>query len=217
MNSFMVVMATPELRGVALCLLCFERLESVDQLFLQLGRERLLFIDLVDQLLVLVLHIAEKPFGKRLDLAQGNVLHLLFARGKQEDHLLVHFQRLTERLLQQLHQPVAEVEQILCRLVELGAELGENAHLTVLREIHSQRAGDLLHRLCLSGAADTRYRQSDVDRGAHTGVEELCLKEDLTVGDRDDVGGDISGYVSRLCFDDRQSRDRTAAVLIVKP
>src|SRR5919204_115176 len=51
-------------------------------------------------------------------------------------------------------------------LVELGAELGEGLEIAVLREIESQLAGHLLHRLRLRVPTDPRDRDPDVDRRA---------------------------------------------------
>ena len=47
-----------------------------------------------------------------------------------------------------------------------------------------------LHRLGLRVTAHARHRDAGVDRGADTRVEQVRLEEDLTVGDRDHVGGD---------------------------
>ena len=48
-------------------------------------------------------------------------------------------------------------------------------------------------------------------------MEQLGEQEDLAVGDGDDVGGDVGGYVARLGFDDGQCRDGTAAMRGVQP
>ena len=78
-------------------------------------------------------------------------------------------------------------------------------------------AGDLLHRLGLGGRADARDRDADVQRGPLAGVEQVGLEEDLAVGDRDDVGRDVGRHVAGLGLDDRQRRQRAAAVLVVQP
>ena len=44
-------------------------------------------------------------------------------------------------------------------------------------------------------------------------MEKLGLEEDLTVRDGDNVGRDISGYVARLCLNDRKRRNGSAAEL----
>ena len=77
-------------------------------------------------------------------------------------------------------------------------------------------AGDLLHRLGLGGRADARHRDADVQGGPLAGVEQVGLEEDLAVGDRDDVGRDVGRHVVGLRLDDRQGRQRAAAVLLVE-
>ena len=100
------------------------------------------------------------------------------------------------------------------RRVEVArAELRERLQLAVTAPGPAQRAGDLLHRLALRRTAHARHRDADVDRRADTGVEQVGLEEDLAVGDRDDVRRDVGRDVVRLRLDDRQRRDRAAAVL----
>ena len=55
---------------------------------------------------------------------------------------------------------------------------------------------------------DARHRNTSVDRGTNTGVEEICLKEDLAIGNRNHVGWNKRRNVARLRFDDRQRGER---------
>ena len=75
--------------------------------------------------------------------------------------------------------------------VQVGAELGKGSDLTVLGQEELERTSNLLHGLELSGGADTRHGQTDVDRRSDTLEEELGLQEDLAVGDGNDVGGNV--------------------------
>ena len=63
------------------------------------------------------------------------------AVGRREDDrdLLLDRERLILRLLQDLDQPLAAVELLLRRLVEVAAELRERRELAVLREVEPQR------------------------------------------------------------------------------
>ena len=45
-------------------------------------------------------------------------------------------------------------------------------------------------------------------------MEQLRLKEDLAVGDGDDVRGDVGGHIARLRLDDGQCRQAAAAQLV---
>ena len=96
--------------------------------------------------------------------------------------------------------------------VDIATELGERLEFTILSLGDLKGTGDLLHTLDLGVTADTRHGDTYVDGGANTLVEEACFEEYLTIGDRDDVGRDISGDVTGLSFDDGESSERTATL-----
>ena len=118
-------------------------------------------------------------------------------------------------LLEQLGEANTSAEELLGGSVQVGAELGKGGDLAVLGELELHGAGDLLHGLGLSGGADARHRQADVDGRSDALVEQLGLQEDLTVRDRDHVGRNIGGHVARLGLDDGQSGERAAAERLV--
>src|SRR5690606_37742682 len=99
------------------------------------------------------------------------------------------------------------------RFVQGRGKLGEGRQFTVL----SQRGTDITGRhredLGLIGPTYTGYRHTGVDRRADTGVEQVGLQEDLTVGDGDHVGRYEGGYVTGLGFDDRQRGQGTGLAL----
>jgi hypothetical protein len=67
--------------------------------------------------------------------------------GVDADHLIDHVHRGELSLLEELHHPVAAIEPLLGGGVEIGAELGEGLELAEAREVETQTAGHLLHRL----------------------------------------------------------------------
>lgn len=73
---------------------------------------------------------------------------------------------------------------------------------------------NLLHGLGLSGGSYTGDRETHVDGRSDTLVEQLSLQEDLSVGDGDHVGGNVSGYVTSLGLDDGQSCQGTTAKFV---
>ena len=83
--------------------------------------------------------------------------------GVDHDDLLLHLQRRELRLLQELGQPRAAVEQALRRGVEVGAELREGRHLAVLRELALDRPATFFIAL-VCAAEPTR----DTDRPTFT-------------------------------------------------
>lgn len=50
----------------------------------------------------------------------------------------------------------------------------------------------LFHGLGLSSTTDTGHRQTDVNSWANTLVEQFSFQEDLSIGNRDDIGRDVS-------------------------
>ena len=123
-------------------------------------------------------------------------------RNKQYD-LLRDRERMLQGLLQKLHQRTAVSELLLRVLIKIGRELGKHFHLTILREVDTDRTGCTLHRLCLRRTADTRYGKTYVDGRTASRTEQLALKENLTVCDGNNVGRNICGHVARLCLYDR--------------
>merc|ERR550519_3125849 len=85
------------------------------------------------------------------------------------------------------------------------------ADLSVLSQLELHGTGHLLHRLGLGSRSHTGHGQTDVDGGSDTFVEQLCLQEDLTVSDGDDIGGDVGGHVTSLGLDDGESSEGAAA------
>src|SRR5699024_10592984 len=56
----------------------------------------------------------------------------------------------------------------------------------------------LFHSTSLGSRTDTADRETDVDGRSNTLVEQLSFQEDLAVGNRNDVGGNISRHVTSL-------------------
>ena len=113
------------------------------------------------------------------------------------------------RLAEQVHEALATAEQPLRRSVQVGTEQGESGHFLVLRQVRFDTTSHLLHRFALSIATDAGNRQTCRDSGQLARVAQVCFQEDLAVGNRDDVGGDVSRHVAQEGFDDGQSRERT--------
>merc|ERR1719341_1587092 len=85
-----------------------------------------------------------------------------------------------------------------------------DGHGHVLSQLELHGTSDLLHGLGLSSRADTGHGQTDVDGGSDTLVEQLCLQEDLSVSDGNDIGGDVGRHVTGLSLNDGQSGEGAA-------
>ena len=116
-----------------------------------------------------------------------------FEKGK------INTKRLTVlSLLKQFSKTDTTAQQLLGGSVQIGTELGESSHLTILGKLKLHGAGHLLHGAGLSSRSDTGHGQTDVDGRSDTLVEELSLQEDLAVGNGNDVGRDVGRHVTSL-------------------
>ena len=100
-------------------------------------------------------------------------------------------QDISRQLDQKLGEALAAVQKSLGRRIEVGAELGEGGEFAILRQLSFDLAGDLFHRLDLRRRPHAADRQADIHRRADALEEEIGFKEDLSVGDGNDVGRNI--------------------------
>ena len=121
-----------------------------------------------------------------------HVVHVAVLDGPDHRHLHFDRHRVMLRLLEELDDALAAIDLGLRRRVELRAELGERRQLAELREVALELAGDLFHRPELRRRPDARHRDADRNRRPDALVEQVGFEEDLSVGDRDDVGRDVA-------------------------
>ena len=91
-------------------------------------------------------------------------------------------------------------------------ELGEGLQLTILRHVDFECSCHFLHTFDLCRTTHTAYGDTHVDGGTEALVEEVTLQVNLSVGDGDDVGGDVCRHVASLRLDDRQSGEGTTTL-----
>jgi len=118
-------------------------------------------------------------------------------------------------LLEEFSKLLTSVQELLSGSVEIRTELGEGSDFSVLGQLELEGTGDLLHGLDLGGGTDTGHRETDIDGGADTLVEELSLQEDLTISDRDHIGGNVGRHITGLGLNDWESGKGTIAVVLV--
>ena len=149
------------------------------------------------------LEILYTIYGKIGKQVTGNRVH--------DSHLILYRDRRVSILLKNLNDTGTLLKTALGIGIKIRSELCERLKLTVLRVKKLKRSRYLLHRLDLRVTADTGYRDTGVNRRTNARVEQLGLKEDLTVGDGDHVGGNIRRNVTRLGLNNGKCRQRTAA------
>jgi hypothetical protein len=192
-----------------------ERGDNVLDLGLKLLAEGTLVLELLEEARLVGAEVREELRLPLEDLGDGNVVEVTVDTSEDEGNHLVDGHGLVLLLLEELGETLTTVEGLLGGSVQVGTELGEGGHLTVLGQEELEGTSDLLHGLELGGGADTRHRQTDVDGGADTLVEELGLQEDLTVGDGNDVGGNVSGDITTLGLNDGKGGKRSTTELVV--
>src|SRR6185312_740183 len=192
-----------------------EIVEEARQLFLGIAAELALAADRLENPRLPRLELAQHRRLEAGHLRDVDLVEISPRAGEDRDHLLLDWHRRILRLLQELGEPRAARQEALRRRVEIAGELGEGRHLAVLREFEFDLASNLLHRLDLRRRADTAHREADIDGRTDAAIEEIGLEEDLSVGDRDDVGRDVGRDVARLGLDHRQRRERAGAELVI--
>src|SRR5450830_257013 len=122
-------------------------------------------------------------------------------------------QRAVLSLLEQFGHAGTAVELLAGGLVQVGSELREGSQFTVLGQVGTDTTGQILDQLGLGSTTDARHRDTGVDGGADTGVEQAGFQEDLAVGDRDHVGRNEGGHVTGLGFNHGERGQRTGLAL----
>src|SRR6202012_961768 len=82
--------------------------------------------------------------------------------------------------------------------------LGEGFHFPVKGLVQLEGTGYLFHGLDLGTTPYAAYRDTHVDGGPDTSVEQVGFQEDLSIRDGNYVGRNVRGYVPGLGLDHRQ-------------
>ena len=164
---------------------------------------------------VLGAQVGQVHFFELGDVGGGQLVEVSTDTSVQDAYLLGSGHGHELVLLEELGELLTTVELLLGGNIEIGSKLGEGSDLTVLGKLELEGTGDLLHGLDLGGGTDTRDGETDVNGGADTLEEELGLKENLTVGNGDNVGGDIGRHITSLGLNNGQGGQRTTTVRCV--
>ena len=188
-----------------------------DGLKLRVGlvTECLLCLDCLNDVGVLALEVVEEEFLEFADFGGLDLVEEATDTSVEDADLLLSDHGHVLLLLEELGELLTSVEEMLGGSVEIGTELGEGGDLSVLSELEFERTGDLLHGLDLGGRTDTGHRQTDVNGGTDTLIEKLSLQEDLTIGNGDDIGGNIGGHITSLGLNNGEGGEGSGTVGVV--
>ena len=192
-----------------------ELFEDLSELSIDLVVKLLLNLDGVNNMRVLALEMFKEEFLEFADLRGLDLIEETTDTSVENADLLLSDHGNVLLLLEELSELLTSVEEMLGGSIEIRTELSEGSDFSVLGKLELERTGDLLHGLDLGGGADTGHRETDVDGGADTLVEELSLQEDLTIGNGDDIGGDVGGHITSLGLNDGEGSERARAVGVV--
>src|SRR5918994_3634262 len=159
------------------------------------------------------LEVVQKIMLPLPDVRHLNVIQVAVGDGVDDDYLLLDRYRPVLRLLEYLDQTRAAGELALRSRIEVRPELRKGLELTILSQTQAKRTCHLLHRLDLRIPSDSTHTDARVHRRTHVRVEEIGREEDLAVGNRDDVRGNVGGDVAGLGLDNRKRRQRSAGFL----
>merc|ERR1712088_551365 len=177
----------------------------------RLGAQMTVGTNLVKEGFLGSLDVSQELLLELGDLGRVNFVQESPDTAIDDGHLVLNGHGDVLALLEQLSQSDTSVEELLSGRVKIRPELGESCDLSVLSQLELHRASHLFHRLGLGSRADTGHRQTDVDGGSDTFVEQLGLQEDMAVSDGDDVGGNVGGHVTGLGLNDGQGSQGATA------
>jgi hypothetical protein len=118
-------------------------------------------------------------------------------------------------LLEQFVKTNSTVKLLLGSSIQVGSELSECSNFTVLSKLKLHGSCNSLGRLELCSRSYTRYGKTDGNGRALSLVKELGLKENLSISDRNDIGRNVSRYISSLGLNDGKSGEGSSPELTV--
>ncbi|KAH3663765.1 hypothetical protein OGAPHI_005167 [Ogataea philodendri] len=177
----------------------------------KVGRKLSLGLDSVQDLTLVGLQVRNELLLESGNLVKWDTVQVTVDTGVDDWNLLLSSKWRVLLLLQQLGQSLTSGQGLLGRGIKVRTELSESSNFSVLSQEQLQRTSNLLHGLNLGSRTDSRHRQTDVDSWSDTLVEQFSLQEDLTIGNGNDVGRNVSRDITTLGLNDWQSSQRTTS------
>src|SRR5690554_1979401 len=166
-------------------------------------------VDLFHKIRVFRLHVILQTVFEVLYFVDRNVVQEAFVGCEQGYRGLRDAKRRILALFHDFGHALTTLDLFTRSLIQIRSKLRESGQLTELGQIETDTAAQLLDDFRLRCTTDTRYRKTRIYSRTNTRVEQISLEINLTVRDRDHIGGNERRYVARLGFDDRQGGQRT--------
>ncbi len=205
---------------MSLAHLCVERLVEAGEGLLQLGLKLLadlaLLLDGLLDLRLVALDVSKEVSLPLENLFNRDVVEETVDTSENEGNHVRNSHGGVLLLLKKLSETLTTVEGLLGGGIKIGTELSEGSNLTVLSQEELQGTSNLLHGLDLGSGTNTGHGKTDVNGGTDTLVEKFGFQEDLTVGNGNDVGGNVGRDITTLGLNDGKGSEGTTTVLIVQ-
>lgn len=189
--------------------------DSVELLFQFLGQLSLP-LDSLESLILVRLEVSQQISLPLENLVDGDSIKETVDTSEDEWNHLLDSHRVILLLLQELGQTLTTSKSLLSGSIQVRTELSEGSNFTVLSQEELEGTSDLLHGLELCRGSNTGDRETDVDSGTNTLVEQLCFQENLAISDGDDIGRNVGRHITTLGFNNRKGSERTTLVLVIQ-
>ena len=171
--------------------------------------------DGVEDNLVLGSEVSQKLMLEFVKLVGLELVNVSSGSGVKDDDLFLGWDWNVLLLLEDFSQFLSSVKLGLGGGIEVRSELGESSDFSVLGKLNLDGWSNLLHGLNLGGRSDSGHRKTDVNGWSHSLVEGFLLQENLTIGNGDDIGWDISGHITSLGLNDWEGSKGSTSVVHV--
>jgi len=164
---------------------------------------------------VLALEVGEVKFFELGNLGGQDLVEVTSHTSVEDADLFFSGEGNILLLFEELSELLTSVELLLGGGIEIRTELGESGDFTILGEFELHGTGDLFHGLDLGSGTDTGHRETDVNGGANTFVEQLGFQEDLTISNGNHISGNIGRHITSLGLNDGEGSEGASTVVLV--
>mmetsp|Transcript_9353 Transcript_9353/g.20787 ORF Transcript_9353/g.20787 Transcript_9353/m.20787 type:complete len:370 (-) Transcript_9353:645-1754(-) len=155
------------------------------------------------------LHMSQESPLESLNVLNINPVTVSLHSNEKRGNNLLGLIGLVLSLLKKLVKTNSTVKLLLSGGVQIRTELCKGSNLTVLSQLKLHGTGNRFGGLVLSGGSDTRHGQTDRNGRTLSLVEQFGLQKDLSIGNGNHIGGNVSGHISSLGLNDWKGGQRS--------